>query len=180
MRETGRRGSDCLCQKSALPLRHKRFDPHFDPHRETSGRNTWSKAFPTSFFLGQKRPQSLIPQRLEGILSPGKDEAGGSNPPSSSKKSCFLSKTGLFLYFLTNLICGSGWQRRPEDVFHCPPKIVWPTRSYCLIFVSNLASTITQQQKRALFVEAVTLVTWTKQQEENSCIPQNTLSAFSA
>ena len=23
------RGSDCLCQKSALPLRHKRFDPHF-------------------------------------------------------------------------------------------------------------------------------------------------------
>ena len=38
----------------------------------------------------------------------GKDEVGGSNPPSSSKKSCFLSKTGLFLYFLTNLICGSG------------------------------------------------------------------------
>lgn len=33
--------------------------------------------------------------------------------------------------------------------------------------------------KRTLFVEAVTLVTWTKQQEENSCIPQNTLSAFS-
>ena len=29
----------------------------------------------------------------------GKDEVGGSNPPSSSKKSCFLSKTGLFLYF---------------------------------------------------------------------------------
>ena len=109
----------------------------------------------------------------------GKDEVGGSNPPSSSKKPCFLSKAGLFLYFSTNLICGSGWQRRPEDVFHCPPKIVWPTRSGCLIFVSNLASTITQQQKRALFVEAVTLVTWAKQQEENSCIPQNTLSAFS-
>jgi hypothetical protein len=51
---------------------------------------------------------------------------------------------------------------------------------FCLIFASNLAPTITQQQKRALFVEAMTLVTWTKQQEENSGIPQNTLSAFSA
>ena len=77
------RGSDCLCQKSALPLLHKRFDPHAEMREE----NTWSKAFPTSFFLRQKRPQSLIYQRLEGILSLGKDEAGGSNPPSSSKKS---------------------------------------------------------------------------------------------
>ena len=76
------RGSDCLCQKSALPLRHKRFDPHAEMREE----NTWSKVFPTSFFLRQKRPQSLIYQRLEGILSLGKDEAGGSNPPSSSKK----------------------------------------------------------------------------------------------
>ena len=82
-------------------------DPHRDPHGETSGRNTWSKEFPTSSFLGQKRPQTLMPQRLEGILSLGKDEVGGSNPPSSSKKSCFLSKTGLFLYFFANLICGS-------------------------------------------------------------------------
>lgn len=31
----------------------------------------------------------------------------GGNPPSSSKKSCFLSKAGLFLYFFANLICGS-------------------------------------------------------------------------
>ena len=37
----------------------------------------------------------------------GKDEVGGSNPPSSSKKSCFLSKTGLFLCILVHLICGS-------------------------------------------------------------------------
>jgi len=106
MRETGRRGSDCLCQKSALPLRHKRFDPHFDPHRETSGRNTWSKAFPTSFFLGQKRPQSLIPQRLEGILSPGKDEAGGSNPPSSSKKHRKLRFSVLFCCISKNTLYG--------------------------------------------------------------------------
>ena len=49
-----------------------------------------------------------MPQRPEGILSLGKDEVGGSNPPSSSKKSCFLSKTGFFLYFLADLICGSG------------------------------------------------------------------------
>ena len=83
MRETGSaartasvRSPPFLCVINALT--------HILPHRETSGRNTWSKAFPTSFFLGQKRPQSLIPQRLEGILSPGKDEAGGSNPPSSS------------------------------------------------------------------------------------------------
>ena len=73
------------------------LDPHFDPHGETSRRNTWSKEFPISSFLGQKRPQTLMPQRLEGILSLGKDEVGGSNPPSSSKKSCFLSKTGLLL-----------------------------------------------------------------------------------
>ena len=92
MRETGRRGSDCLCQKSALPLRHKRFDPHAEMREE----NTWSKEFPTSFFLGQKRPQSLIYQRLEGILSLGKDEAGGSNPPSSSKKHRKLRFSVLF------------------------------------------------------------------------------------
>jgi len=49
--------------------------------------NTWSKAFLTSSFLRRKRPQSLIYQRLEGFLSLGKDEAGGSNPPSSSIKS---------------------------------------------------------------------------------------------
>ena len=82
-------------------------DPHPDPHGETKDRSTWSKEFPTSSFLQQKCPQSLIYQRLEGFLSLGKDEVGGSNPPSSSKKSCFLSKTGLFLYFFANLICGS-------------------------------------------------------------------------
>ena len=100
------RGSDCLCQKSALPLRHKRFDPHFDPHREMSGRNTWSKEFPTSFFLGQKRPQSLIYQRLEGILSLGKDEAGGSNPPSSSKKHRKLRFSVLFRRISKNTLYG--------------------------------------------------------------------------
>ena len=92
MRGTGRRGSDCLCQKSALPLRHKRFDPHAEMREE----NTWSKAFLTSSFLRRKRPQSLIYQRLEGFLSLGKDEAGGSNPPSSSKKHRKLRFSVLF------------------------------------------------------------------------------------
>ena len=68
----------------------KYSDPHRDPHGETSGRNTWSKAFSTSSFLRQKCPQSLIYQRLEGFLSLGKDEVGGSNPPSSSKKPVFF------------------------------------------------------------------------------------------
>ena len=102
MRETGRRGSDCLCQKSALSLRHKRFDPH----REMREENTWSKAFPTSFFLGQKRPQSLIYQRPEGILSLGKDEAGGSNPPSSSKKHRKLRFSVLFRRISKNTLYG--------------------------------------------------------------------------
>lgn len=102
MRETGRRGSDCLCQKSALPLRHKRFDPH----GEMNGWSTWSKEFSTSSFLRQKCPQSLIYQRLEGILSPGKDEAGGSNPPSSSKKHRELRFSVLFCCISKNTLYG--------------------------------------------------------------------------
>ena len=67
------------------------------PHGEMSGRNTWSKEFPTSSFLRQKRPQTLVPQRLEGILSLGKDEVGGSNRPSSFKKHLKSSDFGRFL-----------------------------------------------------------------------------------
>ncbi|MBP3632727.1 MAG: hypothetical protein J6I99_06945, partial [Oscillospiraceae bacterium] len=50
----------------------------------------------TSSFLGKKRPQTLMPQRMEGILSLGKDEVGGSNPPSSSKKHRKLRFSVLF------------------------------------------------------------------------------------
>jgi hypothetical protein len=82
--------------------------------------NTWSKEFPTSFFLGQKRPQSLIYQRLEGILSLGKDEAGGSNPPSSSKKA---SKTSVFGAFLLHQQKHALWSlfswRRVPCHFRC-------------------------------------------------------------
>ncbi|WP_417307095.1 hypothetical protein, partial [Dysosmobacter sp.] len=48
-------------------------------------------------FLRQKRPQTLMPQRLEGILSLGKDEVGGSNPPSSSKTE--TTRQGGFLFW---------------------------------------------------------------------------------
>ena len=38
----------------------------------------------TSSFLDKKLPKSLIQQGLEGSTTLGKDEVGGSNPPSSS------------------------------------------------------------------------------------------------
>ena len=71
----------------------------------------------------------------------------------------------------------SEWQRRLEGISRCPPKTAWLTRSRCLIFVSNLASTA---KKERYFVEEVTRVTWAKQQEEKSGIPQNIRNAFSA
>ena len=37
-------------------------------------------------FFGQKPPQSLVQQGLEGSTAVGKDEVGSSNLPSSSKK----------------------------------------------------------------------------------------------
>ena len=51
-----------------------------------SGRKQWNKQAATSSFLDKKTPQSLIQQGLEGSTVVGKDEVGGSNPPSSSKK----------------------------------------------------------------------------------------------
>ena len=47
--------------------------------------------------FGQKTPQSLIQQGLEGSTVVGKDEVGSSNLPSSSKKA---SKTSVFDAFL--------------------------------------------------------------------------------
>ena len=49
-----------------------------------SGRKQWNKQAATSSFLDKKTPQSLIQQGLEGSTVVGKDEVGGSNPPSSS------------------------------------------------------------------------------------------------
>ena len=89
-------------------------DPHLDPHGETSGRNTWSKAFSTSSFLRQKCPQSLIYQRLEGFLSLGKDEVGGSNPPSSSKKHRKLRFSVLFCWKNVLLCVGQNVAQPPD------------------------------------------------------------------
>lgn len=75
------------------------LDPHLDPHGETTGWNTWSKEFPISSFLGQKHPQSLTNQGLGGLLSLGKDEVGGSNPPSSSIESLEPQGVRGFLIF---------------------------------------------------------------------------------
>ena len=47
-----------------------------------------------------------MPQRLEGILSLGKDEVGGSNPPSSSKKHRKLRFSVLFC--CKNVLLGVG------------------------------------------------------------------------
>ena len=49
-----------------------------------SGRKQWNKQAATSSFLDKKPPQSLGQQGLEGSTAVGKDEVGGSNPPSSS------------------------------------------------------------------------------------------------
>lgn len=49
-----------------------------------SGRKQWNKQTATLSFLDKKTPQSLIQQGLEGSTVVGKDEVGGSNPPSSS------------------------------------------------------------------------------------------------
>ena len=74
-------------------------DPHADPHGETSGRKQWNKQAATSSFLERKAPESLAAQRIEALKAVGKDEVGGSNPPSSSKKPCNHAGYEVF-YFL--------------------------------------------------------------------------------
>jgi hypothetical protein len=44
--------------------------------------------------LERKRPESVAQQRIETVQAVGKDEVGGSNPPSSSKD--FLLKSNDF------------------------------------------------------------------------------------
>ena len=67
-----------------------------------------SQKFWKRFCLGQKPIKTSRNGYKKYRKSLGKDEVGGSNPPSSSKKSCFREKTGLFLCFSADLICGSG------------------------------------------------------------------------
>ena len=67
-----------------------------------------AKSFRPHPFCGKNARKALYTNGWRAFYHFGKDEVGGSNPPSSSKKSCFREKTGFFLYFLTNLICGCG------------------------------------------------------------------------
>ena len=67
------------------------------------------------FLFGQKRPQTLMPQRLEGILSLGKDEVGGSNPPSSSNIFRLNRKVWAdFVIFLQLFACFCNLEKRPR------------------------------------------------------------------
>ena len=71
-----------------------------------SGRKQWNKQAATSSFLDKKTPQSLIQQGLEGSTVVGKDEVGGSNPPSSSKKHRKLRFSVLFCCISKNTLYG--------------------------------------------------------------------------
>ena len=51
--------------------------------------------------FGQKTPQSLIQQGMEGSTTLGKDEVGSSNLPSSSKKA---SKTSVSMLFVAKML----------------------------------------------------------------------------
>ena len=65
--------------------------------------------------FGQKRPQTLMPQRMEGILSLGKDEVGGSNPPSSSNIFRLNRKVlADFVMFLQLFACFCNLEKRPR------------------------------------------------------------------
>ena len=50
-----------------------------------NGWKQWSEQVSTSSFLEKKAAESLAREGLEGFQALGKDEVGGSNPPSSSK-----------------------------------------------------------------------------------------------
>jgi len=95
------------------------FDPHRDPHGEMSGRKQWNKQAATSSFLDKKPPQSLVQQGLEGSTAVGKDEVGGSNPPSSSKKHRKLRFSVLFC--CKNALLGVGQNVRQLPDPHPDP-----------------------------------------------------------
>ena len=80
------------------------LDPHRDPHGEMSGWKQWSKQAATSSFWDKKLPKSLIQQGLEGSTAVGKDEVGGSNPPSSSRKQLISSEIGCFFFTFRNFL----------------------------------------------------------------------------
>ena len=64
-----------------------------------NGWKQWSEQVSTSSFLEKKAAESLAREGLEGFQALGKDEVGGSNPPSSSRKSPKSCDFGDFSYF---------------------------------------------------------------------------------
>ena len=58
--------------------------------------NNGAKSTADLILLEQKWPESVENQGLEGSQPVGKDEVGGSNPPSSSTKTAFLFEKGGF------------------------------------------------------------------------------------
>jgi len=69
-----------------------------------SGRKQWNKQTATSSFLDKKPPQSLIQQGLEGSTVVGKDEVGGSNPPSSSRTTPEIQRFQVFSFAFCNFL----------------------------------------------------------------------------
>ena len=80
-----------------------------------SGRKQWNKQAATSSFLDKKPPQSLVQQGLEGSTAVGKDEVGGSNPPSSSNIFRLNRKVlADFVMFLQLFACFCSLEKRPR------------------------------------------------------------------
>ena len=66
-----------------------------------NGWKQWSEQVSTSSFLEKKAAESRAREGLEGFQALGKDEVGGSNPPSSSnEKHSNLTVWALFAMFL--------------------------------------------------------------------------------
>ena len=75
--------------------------PHTRTHtgKRTDGDNGPNRTADL-IFLGEKSPESIETQGPEGSQSVGKDEVGGSNPPSSSRK--HLKSEDFRCFFVTN------------------------------------------------------------------------------
>ena len=73
--------------------------------------NNGAKSTADLILLEQKWPESVENQGPEGSQPVGKDEVGGSNPPSSSKNPRKLRFSGIFC--CKKLFCGVAQKFRP-------------------------------------------------------------------
>ena len=79
-----------------------------------NGWKQWSEQVSTSSFLEKKAAESLAREGLEGFQALGKDEVGGSNPPSSSRKSLKSYDFGDFSYFFDRNGVGQNVGQLPD------------------------------------------------------------------